>query len=188
MTTRKEEIRNCAAKLFRKKGYQATSMRGIAEAVGIKAASIYNHYKSKEEILSDTLLMIANLFTEGMSDIKSNTQKVDEQLEKLISLHVRLAVEYTDAVALITNEWVHLDDLSKKKYLELRDSYELSFKKVIEEGIKQKQLKNLNVEIILFSILSTLRWLYSWYSRNQKEFNQVELEREIKECLLRGIQ
>ena len=51
MQSRKEEIRSCAARLFRKKGYKATSVRDIAQAVGVKPASLYNHINSKEELL-----------------------------------------------------------------------------------------------------------------------------------------
>ena len=50
--TRKEEILRVAANLFKKKGYSAVTMRDLAKAMGIKAASLYNHINSKQEILS----------------------------------------------------------------------------------------------------------------------------------------
>ncbi|MFT4973632.1 MAG: AcrR family transcriptional regulator, partial [Saprospiraceae bacterium] len=65
MKSRKEEIKSAAARLFRKKGYSATSMRDIATAVGIKAASIYNHFKGKQELLQMLLMNIAYLFEKG---------------------------------------------------------------------------------------------------------------------------
>ena len=50
--TRKEEIIVTAAKLFKEKGFSAVTMRDIAKSVGIKAASLYNHINSKEELLT----------------------------------------------------------------------------------------------------------------------------------------
>lgn len=186
MKSRKEEIKSAAARLFRKRGYKATSMRDIAQAVGIKAASIYNHISSKQELLGDLLLEIATIFTKEMDLIQTSSLDVKHKLERLISLHVRLAVEQTDAIALISGEWVHLENPQKQAYAELRESYENNFKLIIEQGKQEGLFKNLDTEIILFSTLSTLRWLYSWYSRN-RDFNQVELEKQITECLIRGI-
>lgn len=186
MKSRKSEIKSSAARLFRKKGFKATSMRDIAEAVGIKAASIYNHIRSKQELLEDLLLEIATLFTKEMMAIQNAQLDTQQKLERLIAVHVRLTVEHTDAIALIAGEWVHLEKPAKEKYLKLRDDYELQFKEIIEEGKQEGLFKILDTEIILFSILSTLRWLYSWYSRNEN-YNQVELERQMTECLINGV-
>ena len=51
--TRKEEIVNTAAKLFKEKGFSAVTMRDIAKSMGIRAASLYNHISSKQELLQD---------------------------------------------------------------------------------------------------------------------------------------
>ncbi len=64
MSTKKSILEN-ALYLFKEKGYQSVGMRELAKSVGIKAASIYNHYKSKEEILLD----IADILIDEM---KSN--------------------------------------------------------------------------------------------------------------------
>ena len=71
MQNRKDDIRRTAARLFRKKGYGATSMRNIAEGVGIQAASIYNHFGSKQVLLQELLMLPANLYTEEMQAVKT---------------------------------------------------------------------------------------------------------------------
>lgn len=186
MSTRKEDIHNCAARQFRKKGYQAASMRGIAEEVGIKAASIYNHIDSKQGLLQDLLLGVAHLFTEGMTAISGTSLRAEEKLEKLIALHVRLTVEHTDAISLIAGEWVHLESPAREAFIQLRDEYEQEFKKILEAGKREAVLKDLDTEIVLFSMLSTLRWLYSWYSRNP-HYDLQELERQMTICLIDGV-
>ena len=190
MESRKEHIYRVAARLFRKQGYVATSMRIIADEVGIQAPSIYNHVKSKQELLYDLLLKIATAFTAGMEQINTSSLDTQGKLERLVGLHVRLTIEYTDSVALIAGEWQHLVDTEthsyRSDYLVLRDQYEAAFRQIIEEGKAQGVIHDVDTEIILFSILSTLRWLYSWYSRN-RDFNPIELERQIAICLLDGI-
>ena len=51
LTPRQQEILNVALELFYKRGFADTSMRDIAEVMNVKAASLYAHIKSKEEIM-----------------------------------------------------------------------------------------------------------------------------------------
>jgi AcrR family transcriptional regulator len=184
--TKKEIIKKEAARLFRLKGYRATSMRDIAQEVGMEAASLYNHIANKQELLSEMLMYIAKIFTDGMDNILKANLSPREKLERLISLHIRYTVELPDAVAIITSEWVHLEEPQLKKYLRLRSKYERNIGEIIKEGIKQKQFANVDLEITVFSFLSTLRWLYSWYHQ-QKNINPVELEQKMIQSLLDGI-
>lgn len=64
MTT-KEKITKEALELFSKQGYKGTSVKNIADAVGIKDASLYNHFKSKQEIFDS----IVELISEHISDL-----------------------------------------------------------------------------------------------------------------------
>ncbi len=186
MKSKREIIKDCAARLFRKKGYKATSMRDIAQEVGMEAASLYNHISSKQEIFQELLMSMARLFTQGMADINSSSHRSIVKLEKLISMHVRFAIDYTDSISLITNEWVHLEGEALQEFTQLRDQYEKQFELIIEDCIKDGDFSPIDPEIALFSILSTLRWLYSWYSR-QKNINAVELEKEMIHCLIDGL-
>jgi len=186
MLSKKEAIKNAAAQLFRKQGYNGTYLSEIARLVGIQAPSIYNHFASKQELLRDLLLQVAHLFTKGMEEIVTANMSAEEKLKRLIALHVRLTVEQTDAVALIAGEWIHLEEPTKSIYLKSRSQYEKQFKEIIERGKQEGTIQTVDTDIILFSTLSTLNWLYSWYSKN-KDFNVIELERQITLCLMKGI-
>ncbi|MEM6696824.1 MAG: TetR/AcrR family transcriptional regulator [Bacteroidota bacterium] len=186
MQSTKQKILTAAARLFRKQGYNGTYLSEIAKLVGIQPPSIYNHFASKQELLRDLLLQVAHLFTKGMEEIVTTQMNAEEKLKRLIALHVRLTVDQTDAVALIAGEWIHLEEPTKSVYLQSRSKYEAQFKEIIEQGKQQGTIKDIDTDIMLFSTLSTLNWLYSWYSKN-RDFNVIELERQITLCLMSGM-
>jgi len=183
---RKEAILSAAALLFSEKGYTAVSMRDLAEELGIKAASLYNHINSKQEILSLIIIQVAEQFTEGMKKIVSSKSKTIEKLNKLIELHVDITLNNIHILSSMNNDWMHLEEPDLSYFLDMRNSYENNFRKIIKKGIKNKELVSLNVEVILFSILSTLRNLYAWNSEKRVSDNKT-LADEMKNILLNGI-
>lgn len=183
---RKEEILSKAARLFRKKGYSATSVRMIAAEVKMEAASLYNHISSKQAILQEILLPMARRFSEGMDQICRQTQDPSQRLEALVDLHIDLTLEFPDPISLITGEWVHLEEPVLSSYLQLRNAYESRFKTILEEGMKLGQFAPVHVETALFSLLSTLHWLHSWIARH-KELDEQTIRQEIRQSLLFGL-
>ena len=184
--TRKEEILIRAAALFRIKGYSATTMRDIARDVGMEAASLYNHISSKQLILSDLLMELAQLFTEGMETISHSPISDLEKLEELIKLHVDLTMSHTDAISLLPSEWVHLEEPQHKEFLILKDAYERKFKIIIAAVIAEGNQSDIDPDVTLFSILSTLRWLYSWQSKYKVE-DIEKLKADLVQNLIYGL-
>jgi len=158
-------------------------MRDIAREVGIEAASIYNHISSKQLILNELLMALAQQFTEGMERISESDLPMVKKLEALIALHVDITATHTDAISLLPNEWVHLQEPYLKTYLGLRDAYEHEFKGIIAASMENGELEYIDHEVALFSILSTLRWLYSWYSKYSDKSVAVLKEELIKSLL-----
>ncbi len=184
-TPRKLEIITTASTLFKEKGYSAVTMRDIAKAMGIKAASLYNHIKNKEEILTFIIISLAEQFIEGLEDIKNSNTTCIEKLKKIIELHVGITSRNTNGMASLNNDWMHLKD-QLNYYLKLRIDYENSFRKIIKEGVKKGEIKNINPDIMLFSILSTLRSLYIWIPQKE-DLDTSVLASNLSEVLLKGI-
>lgn len=185
--SKKQVIKEKAAYLFRKKGFNATSMQDIAEAMNMKAASLYNHIQSKQELLDEMLLNIANEFSQGMHDIKTSSLSHIQKLDALVSMHVQMTLQYSDSISLITGEWVHLEEPQLAKYKKLRTVYEKDFLAILNACKKEGHIsEHINIELGLYSILSSLHWLYSWHNKN-KTMSRIELEHQLKEILLKGI-
>ncbi|QHI36811.1 HTH-type transcriptional repressor KstR2 [Kordia antarctica] len=183
--TRKEEIVRTAEMLFKKKGYSAVTMRDIAQVMGIKAASLYNHIQSKQQILSDIVINIGEQFTVGMSQIVATDSTSIEKLERIIALHVQITLENPSKMATMNNDWMHLEE-QIEYYLTLRRNYEESFRQILKQGIANGELKEVDPEIILFSIISTLRSLYLWIPKKE-DIIKEDLLAALSKVLLTGV-
>ncbi len=185
MSSRKLEIIQKSEVLFKEKGYSAVSMRDIANVMGIKAASLYNHIKSKQEILSEIIMSLAEEFTNEMDLIVTSNKETKEKLQDIISLHIRLTVNHPNGMASMNSDWMHLEG-KLEKYIALRNDYENNFRQIIIMGIEKKEIPNINPEVILFSILSTLRSLHLWIPKKD-DVNIADLDISLSNVLLNGI-
>ncbi|SRX54551.1 TetR/AcrR family transcriptional regulator [Aequorivita sp. CIP111184] len=184
--SRKQEIITVASSLFNEKGYKAVSMRDIAKAIDIKAASLYNHIKSKQEILSEIILKVAEEFTTGMENVVSENISAIKKVEKVIELHIDITVNHSQALAALNNDWMHLEEKDLIAFVKMREDYEENFRKIIKQGMDTGEIKSYHPEVILFSILSTLRTLYLWYQKRGKVDVNI-LKKDMVSVLIKGI-
>ena len=183
--TRQEEIIRVAAKLFKEKGYSAVTMRDLAKAMGIKAASLYNHIDSKQEILNTIIISLAEEFTNGMKLIQASNSNGIEKLKQIIDLHVRISSQNTYGMASLNNDWMHLEE-KLEYYLKLRNDYEDDFRSILKNSISSGEIININIEVMLFSVLTTLRSLYIWLPKKE-DLNLEELSNSLNQILIKGI-
>ncbi len=184
--SRKSEIIFISAQLFKEKGYSAVTMRDIAQALDIKAASLYNHIKSKQEILVLIIIEIAAEFTNKMNIIVNSSETSIQKLERIIEIHIDIAIRNSNEIASLNNDWMHLENENLSYFLKMREEYEQNFRKIVTAGITNQEIKNLNPEVIIFSMLSTLRTLYLWYGK-KKNINEKTLKSNMIQVLLNGI-
>lgn len=183
--SRKNEIVKTAEKLFKEKGYSAVTMRDLAKSMGIKAASLYNHINSKQDILKTIIISLAEEFTKEMKIIRSSESSCIEKLEKIIELHVKISSQNIYGMASLNNDWMHLEE-QLEYYQTLRINYEDNFLAILKEGVNSKEIVNIKPEVMMFSILSTLRSLYIWIPKKE-DINLKELSHSLCEILIKGI-
>lgn len=184
-STRRNEIIKTAAQLFKEKGYSAVTMRDLASAMGMKAASLYNHISSKQDILKAIIISLAEEFTQGMEVIKHSSNSSIQKLHHIVALHVDITNRNTFGMASLNNDWMHLEE-ELEYYLKLRKRYENDFVDIIKGGISAQEIVDTNPEVVMFSMLSTLRSLYLWLPK--KEAIQSEaLSKMLSQILIQGI-
>ena len=88
LTARQQEILNVALELFYKRGFADTSMRDIAEVMNVKAASLYAHIKSKEEIMEWISDDVSNRFMKRYNDLKNPNLSPLEKVKILVVNHL----------------------------------------------------------------------------------------------------
>jgi len=131
---REEELLNTAAKLFKMKGYDATSTSDIAAALGIRKSSLYHYISTKSDLLyrisKDTL---EELFL-GALEIKRRDLPSQEKLLKLVENHIRLLTRDLDRYATMLRELDSLEEEKRRELVGLRDGYERSCEKPCKKG------------------------------------------------------
>ncbi|RSK43346.1 TetR/AcrR family transcriptional regulator [Hymenobacter perfusus] len=175
-----------AAKLFRQKGFSGTSMRDLAGEVGIEAASMYNHIKSKDEILELICFRVSSTYISQLAEIESTEASFVEKITALIRLHIRLMIEDGAAVSVGNHDWKYLREPALTEFKQARKQYEKGFAALIEQGIAAGEFQPVNVSVALFTILSAVRWVELWY-RPGRELSAEELEDNIVTMLLSGL-
>ena len=183
--TRKEEIIRIAAKLFKEKGYSAVTMRDLAKAMGIKAASLYNHINSKQDILNTIIISLAEEFTTSMQLIQSSEENCIGKLKQIIALHIKISSQNIYGMASLNNDWMHLEE-ELDRYQKLRIDYENDFRAILKEGIQSGEIVNTNPEVMMFSILTTLRSLYLWIPKKE-DIALKDLTNTLNLILIEGI-
>ena len=184
--SRKDVIVSKAATLFREKGYKAASMRDLAEAVGVEAASLYNHIKSKSELLHELVFSVANKFVLKMDEIESENISSLEKMEKLLRFHITEMIHNYEEVYVSDREWKHLSDPYLSNYQNQRRVYRKRIAAIIEEGIRNKEIKTIDAPTVVLIFLHAVSGIESWH-RSTKKITANELEQNMVTILIDGL-
>ncbi|MBH8556647.1 TetR/AcrR family transcriptional regulator [Hymenobacter negativus] len=175
-----------AAKLFKLKGFGGTSMRDLAGEVGMEAASMYNHIKSKDEILEHLCFHVSNTYIAQLAEVEQMAGSNGDKLKELLRRHINLMLEDGAAVSVANNDWKYLTDNKLEQFKAARKQYEKGFAALIENGIAAGEFQPVNASVALFTILSAVRWVELWY-RPGRGVTAQQLEEDIMTILLNGL-
>ena len=157
-----------AAHLFRTKGFERTTVRDLAQAVGIQSGSIFHHFKSKEEILRCVMEEVIHFNTDRMKAALMQAQSPRDKLLALIrSELVSINGETGEAMAVLIYEWRSLSEESQRFILTLREHYEQLWLTVLNEA-KAAGLIPAHVDTFILRrfLTGALSWSNYWYKPN----------------------
>jgi AcrR family transcriptional regulator len=184
--SKKEFILQKAAIMFREKGFSATSMRDLAETVGIEAASLYNHITSKSEILQEIIFRIANECNVHLDSLDNKDMNNQRKIESLIRFHVQMMLGRFEEYYVMVNEWIHLPEPYHTSFTSQRRSYVQKMENIIEEGIRNKEMKPVIPYVAVLTILSSVRGLEFWH-RSNKRITPEQMEDNMVNHLINGL-
>lgn len=185
-SSKKELIIRKASSMFREKGFPATSMRDLAEEVGLEAASLYNHIQSKSEILQEIIFNIANDCNVHLNSLVENAISNNKKIESLIRFHVQMMLNRFDDYCVMINEWIHLPEPYLTTFTTQRRNYVQKMEALIEEGIRDKEMKPIMPYVAMLTILSSVRGLEFWH-RSGKKITPLEIEDNMVNHLINGL-
>jgi AcrR family transcriptional regulator len=186
VSPRKEVILSKAAELFREKGYNASSMRDLAEKVGVEAASLYNHIKSKSDILQEICFKIANQFMTEIDQITAGKKSAIQKVEEILRFHIRQMVTNYEEVFVSDREWKHLTDPYLSNFQNQRRVYRQRIAAIIQEGIEKNEIKPIDAPTAVLIMLHAVSGIESWH-RSHKKISAELLEENMVMIMIEGL-
>lgn len=184
--TRKDVIIAKAAKLFREKGFSATSMRDLAEHVGVEAASLYNHISSKAEILQEICFKVANNFLSYIEEVDVTNDNSIGKVEAILRFHICQMIDNYEEVYVSDREWKHLTDPYLSNMQGQRRAYRQRIASIIEQGIQRNEIKNIDAPTVVLIMLHAVSGIESWH-RSKKKIEPKLLEDNMVQILIEGL-
>jgi TetR/AcrR family transcriptional regulator, cholesterol catabolism regulator len=185
--SKKKQVEQTATSLFQQRGYAATSMRDMAQALGIEAASLYSHIRSKEEILQNICFRMAQLFFEAQDDaLKGFEGTASQKLNRAIVAHIKAITVDTSASAVFFSEWRHLSEPHLSEFKEMQARYEGKFREILHEGLQSGEFVDLDEKFAMLTILSALNWTHQWFKPSGR-MSAEEIGQRLADVILNGL-
>jgi len=185
-TSKREVIIKEATKLFKDRGFAASSMRDLAEHVGVEAPSLYNHIQSKTELLNIICFNVANRFTQKISEVETEKLSVIAKTEKLLRFHIQEMIHNYGEVYVSDREWRNMKDPELTEFRELRRNYRRRFSQIIQKGIDDNEIKDIDANTAVMIFLNSIAAVDQWH-RILHKVSSIELENNMITIMINGI-
>jgi AcrR family transcriptional regulator len=182
---RRHEIFHQVVNVFVKKGFHETSMREIAEAAGLGKSTLYDYFKTKDEIL-------VYFFEDQLNDLTNEAQKValqnlsaDKRLHQIMEIYIESLQANKNLFLKLTQESQRLRPQSQKQVQEKRYAYQDLVRALIDEGIREgifRKVNSLLAARLLISGMSSV--IYGSRSTGTPQ----EMLRETLDIFFKGIE
>jgi TetR/AcrR family transcriptional regulator, cholesterol catabolism regulator len=198
----KDEIIAAAADVLQRNGYEAATMKDIAAAVNLTAASLYHHFKNKDALMLAVLEVGLSFVLDQIAPIAASDLPPDEKLRQMIARHVVGVTENRAVGAAMVFEIRALMTLPasldehgqpdptlvarRDAFFAQRDRFEALFRAVVSEGIAQGCFRAVDVPIFVKLLLGAQNWVGVWYKPDGR-LDGAEIATLMTDMLVRGV-
>ena len=175
-----------AARIFSEKGFHATSMQDIAEAVNLQKASLYYHFDSKQEILIALLDHALDLINTRLELVLAQSLSPDEKLRQAMVSYFQTIAENQSLAAVLLLEIRSLDPDLKARHATRREKFDRLWRDLISEGTQAGQFNNVDPALTGRALLGVMNWSVTWY-RTDGPRSSTEIANMFADLLLNGL-
>ena len=186
MTERKREILAASQNVLKEKGYAATSVRDIAKALSMEPASLYSHFKSKEDLLKITCFDMADKLELGIAEVNDIYFNAEEKLRIAINLHVKVLTQNLNSAMIFIRDWRNLTGKSLDQFILKRNAYEAGFREIVQTGINEGIFNETDKKFAALTILSSVNWIVEWY-KEDGSLSSEQIATKLSDFILSGL-
>lgn len=181
-----DQVSRVACRIFRERGYHATSMRAISSALGWQPAALYYYYPSKEDLLFRIMETAVDTLTAFVRERVDSDGPAPERLRQAIAAHITLIADHLDELSVFLHEMKSLDPKRREIIQAKTARYEHIFRDIIHDGISRKELADVDPRLARYLILSACNWIYNWY-RPEGSYRPEAIASAFSDMILNGV-
>jgi AcrR family transcriptional regulator len=184
---REDQVRAAALRLFKEKGYHATSMRDIASEVGINKGSLYSYIRSKEDLLIPVFEQAMAVLLAQIEQVTADTSLTPtERLERAIHAHVTAVADNLDVLTVYLSEWRQLAAESLTTVRLHRERYAALFLQILQDGVDSGEFRSMDTRIVTLGMIGMCNYLFRWY-RPEGRLLPNQIADELIEMVMNGV-
>jgi AcrR family transcriptional regulator len=181
------DIIEAATRIFSERGYHAASMSDIADAVGIRKASLYHHVRKKEDLLFAIHEALVDELIDETLAVSSSSASPAEKVRELLHLTMRFIARNRDGVAVFLSERHAVTGERWQALVVKRDLYERMVSQIVTEGRGSGEFADLPPELVAKALLGMANWAYTWF-RQDGPLSADEVGEVFAAIALRGLE
>jgi len=183
---RAPQVIDAAARVFADRGFHGATTQDIADVLGIRQASLYYYFSSKEAALELVCLKGVEGFFDAAKAIAVERRSARERLSLLIKSHLSPLVDRGNYVKVFLNERQHLPSESRRRIGRWSRGLERIFEQVIREGSEGGEFRaDLDVRLTTLAILGMCNAVASWYEKGG--WSAADVAAEFSKLVVDGI-
>jgi len=172
-----QRVLDAAARVFRDYGYAGATMRVIADEAGLKAGSLYYHYKSKDELISAVLDLgmnaTINALTAALAAMPADAT-ARQRLEVAFRTHVTTIIANGDYSLATSRVFGQVPEVIRVQHEKVRDAYGLMWREILTIGQQRGEFRaSANLTLARLLILGALNWTAEWFKPGTRSIEDV---------------
>jgi AcrR family transcriptional regulator len=184
--SRAAEVYRAAAQIILQKGYDATSVSDIAQALGITKAGLYHYIHGKTQLLFDIMQYGLDELDREVGQPAQKIADAESRLRFMIGMHARIVTRGEGAVTILVDEARALTPAQNRKITRRKREYFDFLRATLQEMKSQRKLRDVNVTVAAFSLLGMINWLSRWYHA-EGALKEQQIAGEIVDIALHGL-